>query len=137
MQKSPTTVHIADEDCWGHSLSCFIYSYLKQWVANILPATWDTLLYGKNCNYDSYKLSWKFDFKDFLSFCKNQNQESNILANWRSDNEKYFFSFWYRVALYLKSILNSIGFCRRIFFRAYDTMCDSDWIWCKIDVIEE
>ena len=38
----------------------------------------ETFLYENNCNYDSYKLSYKFVYISFLSFRSIQKQESNF-----------------------------------------------------------
>ena len=40
---------------WGHSEICFIYNLKKHCEAKILLAIWDTFVYEKNCNYNSYK----------------------------------------------------------------------------------
>ena len=46
---------------------------------NLIPdfSNNETFLYENNCNYDSYKLSYKFAYISFLSFLSFQKQESN------------------------------------------------------------
>ena len=46
---------------------------------NLIPdfSNNETFLYENNCNYDSYKLSYKFAYICFLSFRSFQKQESN------------------------------------------------------------
>ena len=70
--------------CWVHSSSCFVYGFMiqviseKHCVATIIPDIWETPLYKNNCNYNSYKFNCKFTFIPFLSFRRNQKQESNF-----------------------------------------------------------
>ena len=44
----------------------------------ILQKTWERFLYENNCNYNSYKFSYKFTFIPLLYFHRNQKQESNF-----------------------------------------------------------
>ena len=63
---------------------CFIYCFKSQvisekhCVAKVLQWVWEILLYENKRNYNSYKFSWKFAFIPFLSFRRNQKQESNF-----------------------------------------------------------
>ena len=65
----------------GHSASCFIYGYVSsdQKKRKILLATYETLLYGNNCNYGFRKFSQKYVFIPFLPFMKTRKQEPNFL----------------------------------------------------------
>ena len=44
-------------------------------VERIFQGILESFLYGNNCNYNSYKFSYKFDFIPVLSFRRNQKQE--------------------------------------------------------------
>ena len=50
----------------------------KYYVIKILQGFWKTILYENNRNNNSYKFSYKFTFLFFLSFRRNQKQESNF-----------------------------------------------------------
>ena len=45
-------------------------------VGKILPAILETFLDENNCNYNSYKLSYRSAFIFFFIFCRDRNQES-------------------------------------------------------------
>ena len=44
----------------------------------IVQGIWEAFLYENNRNYDFCKFNYKFAVIPFLSFRKNQNQESNL-----------------------------------------------------------
>ena len=50
----------------------------KTLLARILQEILERFLYENNRNYNSYKISYKFDFIPVLSFRRNQKQESNF-----------------------------------------------------------
>ena len=50
----------------------------KHCVAKVLQAIWEIFLYENNHNYISYRFSYKLAFILFLSFLKNQKQESGF-----------------------------------------------------------
>ena len=72
---------------WGRSTRCFVYGFVfqvireKNCVAKILHRIWETFLIEDNRNYNSCKFSYKFAFIPFLSFQRNQKQESNFHQN--------------------------------------------------------
>ena len=87
----------------------------KHCVAKILQGILERFLYENNHNYNSYKVSYKFDFIPVLSFRRNQKQESNfqqvgVLAT----RNNSVFCLW-RVALYFKAMPNLIDFYERVF----------------------
>ena len=45
---------------------------------NGLIPIWETFLYAKNCNYNFYKLSYKFNTVPYLSSRANQKRRSNF-----------------------------------------------------------
>ena len=47
----------------------------KHWVAKVLTEIWGIFLHENNCNYNSYKFSYKFAFISFSSFLGYQIQE--------------------------------------------------------------
>ena len=47
----------------------------KHCVAKVLLAVWEIFLHEDNCNYSSYRFSYKLAFILFLSFLTNQKQE--------------------------------------------------------------
>ena len=57
---------------------CFKWSVKKHCEAKTLQGIRETFLYESNCNYNSYKFSYKFAAISFLSFSRNQRQESNF-----------------------------------------------------------
>ena len=50
----------------------------KNCVARILEGILERFLYENNCDCNSYKFSYKFDFIPVLSFGRNQKQESKF-----------------------------------------------------------
>ena len=78
-------MHIVGEDLlrafykfFMFTVFCFKWSVKKHCVAKILQGIWRRFLYENNRNFNSYKSSHKFNFISFLSFHKNQKQESNF-----------------------------------------------------------
>ena len=61
-----------------YTVICFMWLVKKPRVAKILQAIWEIFLYENNCNYNSYKFSYKFTWTTILSFCRNQEQESSF-----------------------------------------------------------
>ena len=89
----------------------------KHFVAKILQGICGRFLYENNRNFHSYKFSYKFNFINsiFLSFHRNQKQESNFQQVGALVTRNSFAFCLQRVALYFKSIPNSIDFYKRIF----------------------
>ena len=65
---------------WGHSTSFLVYDFVfqvisektrKHCVARILQGILERFLYENNCNYNSYKFRYKFDFIPVFSFRRN------------------------------------------------------------------
>ena len=50
----------------------------KHCVAKVLVAILEIILHKNNCNYNSYKFSYKFAFLIIFSVFKNQKQESSL-----------------------------------------------------------
>ena len=50
----------------------------KKWCSNFLLAIWEIFLDETNRNYISYRFSHEFAFILFLSFLRNQKQESGF-----------------------------------------------------------
>ena len=130
MQNSSTTVHIVGEDLFNYcahswrgfaeavlqvvsfTVLCFKWSVKKHCVANILQGIWMIFLYENNCNYNSYKFSYKSTLISFFSFRRNQKQESNIYQEGDLVTRNiYLFCF----TIYFTGILNSKDFYKRIF----------------------
>ena len=70
--------------CWGRSTSCSIYGFVFQVISektlcskNFTKNLREIFIWN-NRNYNSYKFSYKFIFISFLSFHRNQKQESNF-----------------------------------------------------------
>ena len=47
----------------------------KHWVAKVLLAIWEMFSHENNRNYNSYRISYKFNFILFFPFLANQKQE--------------------------------------------------------------
>ena len=47
-------------------------------MVKVLLAMWEICLHESNCNYNSYKFGYTFAFIPFLSFLRNQKQESDF-----------------------------------------------------------
>ena len=60
------------------TILCFKGSVKKHCIAKILQGIWERFLYENNRNYNFYKFSYKFTFIPFLSFHRNQKQESDF-----------------------------------------------------------
>ena len=67
----------------------FKWPVKKHCVAKVLQAIWEIVLDENNCNYNYYRCSYKFAFIGFLSFLKNQKQESRFQQ--AESNGKYFY----------------------------------------------
>ena len=80
----------------------FKWSVKKCCIAKVLLAIWEIFLNENNCNYNSYRFSYKFAFILFLSFLIKLKAKFRFSANWWSGNEKYFFFCLKRVVLYSK-----------------------------------
>ena len=130
MQNSSTTVHIVGEDLFNYcthswrgfagavlqvvsfTVLYFKWSVKKHCVAKILQGIWKIFLYENNCNYNSYKFSYKSTLISFFSFRRNQKQESNIYQDGDLVTRNiYLFCF----TIYFKGIPNSKDFYKRIF----------------------
>ena len=109
--------------CWGHSTGCFIYSFViqviseKNRVAKILLAIWDIFLHENNCNYNSYRFTYKFDFILFLPFFTNQKQESGFEQVGGLVTRNISVFCLQQVGLYFNTIPNSIEFYKVEFYK--------------------
>ena len=59
--------------CWGVAIVWFTVLFFKRsvkehCVAKVLLAIWETFLYENNCNFNSYRFSYKLAFISFLFF---------------------------------------------------------------------
>ena len=81
----------------------------------VLLAIWEKCLHENNCNYDSYRFSYKYAFILFLSFLDNQKQESSFQQVCSVVTRNISVFCLYRVALYFKAMPNSIDFYKGIF----------------------
>ena len=93
----------------------FKWSAKKHCVAKILQRIWERFLREKNRKCNSYKPSYKFTFIYFLSFHRNQKQESYFQQVGGLVSKNSFAFRLQRVAVYFKSMPNSIDFYKRIF----------------------
>ena len=133
---------------WGHlqvalfTILWFKWSVKKHCVAKVLLAIWEIFLHENNCNYNSYRFSYKFAFIFFLSFIANQKQESGFQQVCGLVMRRIsVFCFW-RVTLYLIAMSNSIDCYKGIFLHVIPVriivswrkktpcyMHDSAWRW--------
>ena len=56
----------------------FKWSVKTHCAAKVLLVIWDIFLHENNCNYNSYRFSYKVALILFLSFLANQKQESGF-----------------------------------------------------------
>ena len=90
----------------------------KHFVAKALLAIWEIFLHENNRNYNSYICSYKFVFILSFSFLTNQKEESGFQqVDGQVTRNISVFVYW-RVALYLKAMPNSIDFQKGIFLHA-------------------
>ena len=82
--------------CWGHSTSCFIYNFVIQVISEkklcsegFTSNLRDIVLHENNCDYHSYRFSYKFSFILFL-FCYKPNIWIRFSASCWSGTKKYF-----------------------------------------------
>ena len=78
--------------CWRCS-TVVLFTFLwfkwlmkKHCATRVLLTISEIFIHGNNCHYNSYRFSYKFAFIPFLSFPRNQRQESS----WWSGKEKHF-----------------------------------------------
>ena len=92
------------------------WSVKNHCVKKILKEIWETFLYENNRNYNSCKVNYKVTCIPFLSFRKNQKQESNFqqVGSIVTRNISVFCS--QQVALFFRGIPNSTDFHKRIFW---------------------
>ena len=92
------------------------WSVKNHCVTKILKEIWETFLYENNRNYNSCKVNYKVTCIPFLSFRKNQKQESNFqqVGSIVTRNISVFCS--QQVALVFRGIPNSTDFHKRIFW---------------------
>ena len=57
----------------------FKWSVKKHYVAKVLLAMWEVFLHENNCNYNSYKSSYKFAFIPFYPFLET-NDKNQIFS---------------------------------------------------------
>ena len=84
--------------CWGHSTSCFIYNFVIQVISEkklcsegFTSNLRDIVLHENNCNYHSYRFSYKFSFILFLfSYKPNMNQVFSKLLVWYQEIFLFF-----------------------------------------------
>ena len=134
MGSSSTNVHIVGEDfLWAFYKLFYLRFCLSsdQWknkhcVAKILQGIWKRFLYENNCNYNSCKFSHKFIFILFLSFHRNQKQESNFQQVGGLVTRNSFTRLW-GAALYFKGMPNSIDFYERIFLHVIPVRIIVPW----------
>ena len=93
-------------------------------VANIILDIWVTFLDKNNCNSNSYKLTHKFAFIAFLSFCLNQKQES-IFQEVGGLVTKIFLFFLLRVN---RALLQSHAEFNSLIYRDFLTCCSCSFI---------
>ena len=103
-----------------YKLFCFRFCVLsgrwKTLCSKILRGILERFLYENNRIYNSYKSSYKFAFILFLSFRRNQKQESNFHQVDDLVNRNIFVFCWQRIAKFSKGMPNSIDFFyKRIF----------------------
>ena len=87
----------------------------KHSPAKFLLAMKEISLHENNCNCNSYKVSYKFTFIPFLSFLRNQKQESNFKQVGGLVRRNISVFSLKRVALYFRAIPNSIDYYKGIF----------------------
>ena len=132
MESSSTNVHIVGENLVRAFYKLFCLQlcvssdqWKKHTAAKILQRIWETFLY--ECNRNNIReitsliivtiipTNLKFAFITFLSFRRNQKQESNFqqVGGPLTRNLSAFCVYW--VALYFKGMPNAIDFYKRIF----------------------
>ena len=94
-----------------------------------------------NCNYNSYRFSYKFAFIFFLSFIANQKQESGFQQVCGLVMRRIsVFCFW-RVTLYLIAMSNSIDCYKGIFLHVIPVRiivtCFNLWSCCSSPTIRK
>ena len=67
----------------------FKWSVKKHCVAKVLLAIWEIFLHENNCNYNSYRFSYKFSFILFYFLSYKPKSRTRSSASWWSGNEKY------------------------------------------------
>ena len=76
---------------------------------------WEIFLHENNCNYNSYKFSYKFAFIPFLFFLWNQKQKSSFQHVGGLVTRDISAFYLKRVALYFRAMPNSVDFYKEIF----------------------
>ena len=100
----------------------------KHCVAKVLLAIWEIFLYENNCNYNSYRFSYKFAFILFLSFLRNQKQESGFQRAVGLVTRSISFFFFIASRALLQGYAKFNRLLQRNFLTCYSCSCYSSMI---------
>ena len=123
-----TNMHIVRKDllrtlrklvCLRFYVPCDQGNNTEHCVAKILQGIRETFFDENNRKYNSCKFSCRFVFIPFLSFRRNQKQESNFLQVGDLLTRNISVFCLQRVVLYFKVTLNSIDFYKNNFPKCY------------------
>ena len=101
----------------------------KHCVTKISQRIWERFLYENNCNHNSYKVSYKFAFIPYLSFCRKQKRESSFQQVGHLVVRNFLVFCLQQVVLYFKGVLNSIDFYEKIFLHVIPARIIVSWMY--------